>query len=295
MQVLRKASPLLGESSAIRELRDFIVGVSLLSEPVLITGPSGSGKGLSARKIHAVGRTARAPFVKLGAGEYTAEQLVGMLFTGNPEDGSGGLLWSRRGGTIYLADFEELPAALLRELGKYLRVAPCAEEGLPRLIFGSRRSLEELQRSELVDDALLEQISTYSAWIPPLRDRVEDIPVLCSYQLWVHSTSDDYEQRWRAFKEDVLPNLMSYPWPGNVSELNGVIERYCGGHDGPLLSSETTSQINPVEDPVAYLSEHLRRLHEELRDLLATELRTGRSDLLLPGPARREPFFDHAS
>ncbi|MCA8962703.1 MAG: sigma 54-interacting transcriptional regulator, partial [Planctomycetes bacterium] len=75
-----KISPLLGESAAIEQLRDFIVGVSLLHRPVLLTGDEGTGKELAARKIHAVGRTASSPFVIVPCDRLTESEIDELLF-----------------------------------------------------------------------------------------------------------------------------------------------------------------------------------------------------------------------
>ncbi|MEM7167304.1 MAG: sigma 54-interacting transcriptional regulator, partial [Planctomycetota bacterium] len=273
MEALRKASPLLGDSPAIKELRDFIVGVSLLTEPVLLTGPSGTGKSLSARKIHAVGRTARAPFIRVGCEQFTESELDKLLFDGDDLQDLGGLLGSRSGGTCYLSGIEKLPPSIVERLTQYLAASRKCEEQ-PRLIFSSRFPREELLEDNLVDATFVELASPFHIWIPPLRDRIEDIPVLCSYQLWMNTPVADYEGRWSCFQEDVLPSLISYPWPGNVNELNGVVRNYC---DDEAVSFSVPELVDiPDEVPASeFFAQQLEIFYAELLGVLETDGHAG--------------------
>ena len=106
MGTLRKVSPLLGESVAIERLRDFVVGVSLIGGPVLLSGGVGTGKDLSARKIHAVGRTARAPYIRVSCRRFRESELEFLLFGNNDKHGCGGLLGSRSGSTCQISSAE---------------------------------------------------------------------------------------------------------------------------------------------------------------------------------------------
>lgn len=294
MEALRKASPLLGDSPAIKELRDFIVGVSLLTEPVLLTGPPGTGKSLSARKIHAVGRTARAPFIRVGCEQFTEAELDKLLFDGDDLNDLGGLLGSRSGGTCYLSGIDNLPPTIIERLTQYL-VGSRKSEEQPRLIFSSRFAREELMDEGVLDGTFVELCSPFHIWIPPLRDRIEDIPVLCSYQLWMNTPVADYEGRWSCFQEDVLPSLLSYPWPGNVNELNGVVRNYCDDDEVEF----DVPELAPVPDEMSaaeYFAQQLETFYAELLGALDRDSQGGETQIpfLLEHP-RREPFEDHAT
>lgn len=289
MEALYKASPLLGDSPAIQELRDFIVGVSLLNEPVLITGPPGTGKELAARKVHAVGRTARAPFHRISCEQHTAEDVEYLLFGSETPGCDDGILGARSGGTCYLSGIEHMSFSLMGRLTHYLLECPRDAERV-RLVLSSRFPLEDLLEGSCVDSAFLEVISCYHMGIPALRERMEDIPILCSYQLWLHSGGKNYQGRWDTFRDEVLPNFLSYSWPGNVAELNGVVQRYCSGElcvaDGADLCEALDLDSRESSDG-AYLSRRLDELFHEFLSVIELERLTGRTDLLLASNTRQ--------
>lgn len=297
METLRKASPLLGESPAIQELRDFIVGVSLLNEPVLLTGGAGTGKELAARKIHAVGRTARAPFHKISCVEFRSDELETLLL-GDPAAGVEGVLTTSTGGTCYLAGVEHLSRSLMQKMINLLIAERQGDGAQPRLIAGSRFSLDQLHDERVLDNEFLDLISGYHMFIPPLRDRIEDIPVLCSYQVWLHANQAEYDDRWASFQQDLLPQLIGYSWPGNVSELNEVVTRVLEDpEEGAVLNLQELVGVAPPETfDGAYLSRCLDELYRELKATLELEQLSGRSDLVIPSTTRRrENFQDHAT
>ena len=289
MGTVRRVSPLLGESSAIEELRDFIVGVSLRCDPVLLTGDAGTGKGLAAQKVHAVGCTSRAPFMRVSCQRFQTHEIEQLLFGREPGGRRSGILGSRSGSTCYLAGIEYLPPPISSLLGEYLVSGESRQPGRPRLLCSSRFDLQDLMNHGLHDSRFLDAISTYHMRIPPLRERPEDIPVLSSYQIWLRTPEDEYEGCWQAFEEDLLDDMLSYPWPGNVTELNGFVKAFCrnsgkrfrlsGG--GPM---EGASQAR-------FLREELEDFYQELLDQLALESLSGRGDIVLP-PDTRETWQD---
>lgn len=293
MEALHKASPLLGDSLAIQELRDFIVGVSLLNDPVLLTGALGTGKELAARKIHAVGRTARAPFHAIRCEQLSSDEVEAVLFG----DGSvTGLLHQPAGGTCYVADVEHLSFTLMKRLSRHLLTPdPQGAEAYgarTRLLLGSCFSLDEIHEGCFLEASFLDLISCYHIEIPRLRDRLEDLPILCSYQVWLNCAGSEYERCWGSFRDEVLPDLLTYSWPGNVAELNDVVRRYCQGE----LSHSVGSPRDPLTSErsgrheAAYLERCLNELHEELLSVIGLEKLTGRHDLLLASTTRLQGF-----
>ena len=144
MGTVRRVSPLLGESTAIEELRDFIVGVSLRCDPVLLTGDAGTGKGLAAQKIHAVGCASRAPFMRVTCKRFETHEIERLLFGREPDGHASGILGSRSGSTCYLAGIEYLPPRISTLLGEYLASAESRQPGRPRLLCTSRFGLQDL-------------------------------------------------------------------------------------------------------------------------------------------------------
>jgi len=247
---VKKLSPLLGESPAIENLREFIVGVSLLDLPVLLLGDSGTGKDLAARKIHAVGRTARAPFVKANPELLNESEFEELLFDSMGDGRESGVLRSRLGSTCYIPGVEQLSPHISRELLRHLMDDRYRGESSCRLLFGSEYSFDDLRSGGLVEAALLEQISRLKLAILPLRERVEDIPILCHYQIWLNTAQADYDACWIHFRDNVLPGLMKYPWPGNVGELEELMHAYCQA-DG---SEREVHLPIGVEGPAEYLA-----------------------------------------
>ncbi|MGE3163391.1 MAG: sigma 54-interacting transcriptional regulator [Planctomycetota bacterium] len=289
MEALHKASPLLGDSLAIQELRDFIVGVSLLDDPVLLTGAQGTGKELAARKIHAVGRTARAPFQSIRCDQVASADVETILF-GSPS--AAGLLGQSAGGTCYLAGVEHLSFALMQRLSRHL-IEPSVPSvdgysARTRLILGSCFELRELQEGCFLDASFLDLVSCYHIDIPRLRDRLEDVPILCSYQIWLHCAGAEYERCWEGFRDEVLPDLLSYSWPGNVAELNDVVASYCRG-ELRELGAEACAAVPRAaagHHEALYVARCLDDLHQELLSVIELEQLTGRHDLLLASSTR---------
>ncbi|MEM7262933.1 MAG: sigma 54-interacting transcriptional regulator [Planctomycetota bacterium] len=295
-KVTQKLSPLLGESVAIEELRDFIVGVSLLDRPVLLLGDAGTGKELAARKIHAVGRSARAPFVVVDCGELSESEVEDVLFDPGGDGRQYGVLRQQSGATCYLSRIEHLSRNLAQRLIRFLDEEPADPETHPRLVLGSEFSYDELYEGQILDPEFLDRISQIRMRIPPLRDRAEDVPILCHYQLWLNAGNEELEDLWREFQEAVLPGLQHYPWPGNVNELNAMVREFCLGiYEEPCEIDEADVEEDDevIEDPAAYLAAELSRLYAEFTETLELEQALGRSDMVLLPDTDREADHVH--
>lgn len=251
-------------------LRDFIVGVSLMHRPVLLLGARGTGKLLAARKIHAVGRTAQAPFVHVDCSMNSEKDLDEILFDPSGDGVSTGLLFSRSGVSCYLSHIECLTPLLERALLRHVMDERQEGDRCTRVIAGSHYSMTDLIDGQLADLALLEELSRYRTEIPPLRDRVEDIPILCHYKLWLKTPSSRYDEVWESFQSDMLPCLLHYPWPGNINELNQLVESYCDERESVPNSSRDGR--DPELDPVEHLTRQFRRWAQEFE----REVRSGR-------------------
>ncbi|MFN0060075.1 MAG: sigma 54-interacting transcriptional regulator [Planctomycetota bacterium] len=286
----RKLSPLLGESLAIEQLRNFIVGVSLLREPVLLLGREGTGKALAARKIHAVGHFSQAPFLLVCCGRYSEPELAHLLFDSRGDGLSSGLLQVTQRLSCYLSGLETLRPRIVRRLLEWLDSSRAAGEQGPRLLFGSLRSYEQLRDAGTIDSALLDQLGRYRYQIPPLSERLEDIPILSHYQLWLCTQTAEYESRWQEFQRLVLPRLLTYAWPGNVRELNDVVAHFCASGAMAIRADEVElSTVAAVES----LRRQFAEWHRELVRSFELERLGGPSDLALPGLRTAERLKDH--
>ncbi len=228
------APRLVGRSSAIRHITRLIQKVSPHDTSVLITGESGTGKEVVARNIHALSPRAQRPFVVKNCAELQKDLLRSELFgyvkgafTGASETREG-LVSLADGGTLFLDEIGEMPmelqGALLRllETKKFRRVGDQQERHVDvRFLFATHRDLKKEVDAGRFHEALYHRLNIIRIHLPPLRERVEDIPLLVEHFLGILSRPGT------AYKvpDETLAYLMAYSWPGNVRELRNVLER----------------------------------------------------------------------
>ena len=266
METLTLQPPLLGESRAIEELRDFIVSVSLQEAPVLITGPGGTGKPLAAGKIHAIGPNASTPCCFLDADAVTAEQIAVASGPSGP-------------GTILIHRADRLPADVAATIVDRSEAAGSA----PRWILLSRHAPEEAAWASLDAAGLLEPLCGVHCRIPALGQRREDIPVLCRYHVWLHTLAEQFESRWEEFAGADLPALRERDWPGNVRELIEAVHARCGAREGMPVRWAGDEGLATAQEE--YLRRELEAAFEEVRRELREGTATG-MNFVLPHPGR---------
>ena len=236
---------LVGRSPEMEKLYRIIAKVATANHPVLILGESGSGKETVARTIHASGSSSIRPFHVLECGQLAPAVLESELF-GFARGASTGfdrssvpLLASPEGGTVFLDAISELTPELQSRLMRALQdrhVMPSgASQPAPltvRILAASSRDLAALVASGQFRKDLYYRLNIVSLRIPPLRERRDDIPVLLEYFL-------ERMRRERAtpyrFSPDAVEALVAYDWPGNVREMESIIERVCALSSGPVL------------------------------------------------------------
>jgi two-component system response regulator PilR (NtrC family) len=241
------AAELLGEHESIRQLRSLIERLARSQAPVHISGESGTGKELVARLIHDRGPRAGSPFVAVNCGaipnELMESEFFGHLkgsFTGAHRD-KAGLFQAAEGGTLFLDEVAELPmhmqVKLLRALQER-RVRPVgAEAEAPvnvRVISATHRDLATLVQSGNFRQDLFYRLDVIAVRTPPLRERPGDIPVLARRLLdrIARSTGLDATP---VLDPSALEDLQRYPFPGNVRELENVLERALTLCDGKRI------------------------------------------------------------
>lgn len=240
---------LLGEHESIRQLRSLIQRLARSQAPVHISGESGTGKELVARLIHSSGPRASGPFVGINCGAIPTElmesEFFGHLkgsFTGAHRD-KAGLFQAAEGGTLFLDEVAELPmhmqAKLLRALQER-RVRPVgAESEVPvnvRVISATHRDLSELvQRGQFRQD-LFYRLDVIAVRTPPLRERPGDIQVLAEHIL-KRISRDSGLSPVPQLDESALAVLQQYPFPGNVRELENILERAVTLCDGTHIGA----------------------------------------------------------
>ncbi len=270
---------MVGDSAGIRRVRVHVERVADLNVPVLIRGETGTGKELVARAIHDKSPRRTGPFVGVNLAaipkELAAAELFGVAkggYTGAARDREG-LFQTARGGTLFLDELGEAPldvqVMLLRvlETGEMYPVgasAPIAAD--VRLIAATDANLEQQIKNDRFKAPLLHRLSGYEIWIPPLRQRREDIGVLVyhfakeelaaigeSHRL--HST-DPYTDPW--LPPALATLLVTYDWTGNIRQLRNVVRRIVIGSRGqattqldPQLEAELSASAQPPPAPNA--------------------------------------------
>ncbi len=227
-------------SGAMRELLERIRKLRTSSVSVLVQGESGVGKELIARAIHEVsGRTGKLVSVNCAAvpAPIFEAQLFGHkrgTFTGADRDAPG-FVRTAEGGTLFLDEVGELPMALQPKLLRFLQEGEIHPVGAEapirvdvRVISATNRNLEELVRQGRFREDLYYRIHVVPILVPPLRERLEDVPLLASH--FLRQLCGPAAPR---IAEDALAALIHHPWPGNVRQLRNELERIVALHGVP--------------------------------------------------------------
>jgi two-component system nitrogen regulation response regulator NtrX len=235
-QSLEVKYEIVGESPAIQALRGQIASAAPSHGRVLIRGESGTGKELVARAIHRQSLRAGKPFVEVNCAAIPDDLIESELF-GHERGAFTGATTKRRGkfqladgGTIFLDEVGDMSlktqAKVLRVLQEQTFERVGGSETLTvdvRVIAASNKDLEEeIQKGSFRED-LFYRLNVIPFEVPPLRDRLEDIPLLAGHFLRLFC--EEYGKREKALSPEALDLVVKYPWPGNVRELRNVIER----------------------------------------------------------------------
>jgi DNA-binding NtrC family response regulator len=230
-----RSERIVGDSAAIRAIKDLIGKVAPADAPVLIYGESGSGKELVAAEIHGRSRRAREPFIVLNCAAVPETLLESEMFgyergafTGASQRRPGQFRLADRG-TLFMDEIGEMPlgiqAKLLRaiELGEFTPLGSSKSVKVDvRIVAATNRDLEGLVREGRFREDLFYRLNVFPIHIPPLRDRKEDIAVIAAHLLGAWNTR---AQQQRTLSTEVVAKLRGYSWPGNVRELKNVLER----------------------------------------------------------------------
>ena len=205
--------------------------VSLVDNPVFISGEAGVGKEKMARFIHNYSSRSEFLFMRINFSVIPKNDPIKYLFGyEDPEKGEYhmGILESADGGTVYLDEFAEMPQVVRGRFLSLLRDGTCVlGDGMLhklniRIIAGSKYSFEELQRLKLIENDLLEYFSLFPLHIPPLRERRDDIIPLLEYFLKQYQRKTG-EKKY--FTRTCYEKLLGYEWPGNVREVHNLVQR----------------------------------------------------------------------
>jgi transcriptional regulator with GAF, ATPase, and Fis domain len=217
-------------------VRELIALVADTDATVLIRGESGTGKELVARSLRASSSRASKPFVKVNCAALPSELLESEMF-GFERGAFSGALHAKPGkfefanhGTIFLDEIGEMPASLQAKLlhvlqdGQFSRLGGQSDVRVDaRVIAATNRRLEEDVAEGRFREDLFFRLNVVCIWMPPLRDRREEIPAFV--QMFLRKYATHYNRPMVELPPNVLESFMRYDWPGNVRELENVIQR----------------------------------------------------------------------
>jgi DNA-binding NtrC family response regulator len=302
-------SALLGDSPAMRRLKESLIRVAPIPSTVLIIGESGSGKELVARDVHRLSGREREPFVALNCAAIP-EQLVESELFGHERGAFTGAHATRKGafeaagkGTLFLDEIGELPLAaqakLLRALEERQIVRVGASRPIPfaaRIIAATNRELDKEIAERRFREDLLFRLDVHALRVPPLRERRSDIPQLVDHL--VRTTCERFGIRRKVISAAAVERLSSCDWKrNNVRELRNVIERMVIACDDDAIGEEhlpvevqgSDSRVAP--DPAS--STFIELKAEAERQIVVAALQ--RHDWQVTRTARSLGLADHAS
>ena len=228
---------IIGSGTMMQKLKKEIRNVARTSSTVLIEGETGCGKELVANAIHDLSVRSEQPFIKINCAaippDLVESELFGYekgAFTGADRRGKAGLFEAADNGSLFLDEIHQMPYFMQPKLLRALQEKEIQRVGgrtvIPfdsRIIAATNRSLEMLVEEEKFREDLYYRLNVVTIQIPPLRERAEDIPELLEHarKKLNHTLGLHVE----GFTSEVEERLMAYTWPGNIRELNNVIER----------------------------------------------------------------------
>jgi len=231
---------IIGSSSAIRRVRQFVLNLADPPANVLIQGETGTGKELIARSLHQHSPRSSKPFVAVNCGSVPEQLFESEMFGYEPgafTDASHrriGKFQHANGVTLFLDEIESMPAALQVKLLRVLQDQKVERLGSNewfavnvRVIAASKGNLKQLAEQGHFRKDLLYRLNVAVLDIPPLRDRMEDIPLL--FEHFVVGAARRHNKPMPVITAPQLKELMSHDWPGNVRELRNVADRFVLG------------------------------------------------------------------
>jgi len=240
----------VGNSTELRGVMEMITIVADADSTVLIEGETGTGKEIVARMIHKNCRRKDAPFITINCGALSASLLESELFgyepgafTGADKKGKVGLFEAAAGGTLFLDEIGEMPiemqAKLLRaiEEKKIRRIGSNEERVVDiRILAATNKDLKTMVDAGLFREDLFYRLNVIRIFVPPLRERKEDIPELMWH--FLKKFNQQYGTK-TVISGELVTKFMSYNWPGNVRQLENTIERLVVLRRGSTLDMES--------------------------------------------------------
>jgi DNA-binding NtrC family response regulator len=280
---------LVGNSSAMQRIKEIIGKVAMAESPVLIEGESGTGKELVAGAIHRLSARSKGPFIPVNCSAIPADLIeseffghVRGAFSGAVAD-SVGLFRSAHGGTIFLDEIAELPPALQAKLLRVLQEMEVRPVGSTkaysvsvRVIAATNKNLEEAVKDGSLRQDLFYRLNVVRIRMPPVRERREDLPGLIAH--FLRRFNQRFRREVSGTSPEALGALSAYDFPGNVRELENLIERaYAMGVRDQITLADLPSLTLSIR-PAAAQNPSLPTLAEVEKELILRALAIHKND-----------------
>jgi two-component system nitrogen regulation response regulator NtrX len=252
-QLAPTASIMTGRSACMNQLRQTIERAAKANSRILIVGPSGAGKELSARTLHNASSRADGPFIVINAAAITPERMEVELFGVEPNGEHArktGALEEAHGGTLFIDEIGDMPRETQNKILRVLVEQTFQRQGGTakvsvdvRIISSTARNLEEEIAAGRFREDLYHRLSVVPIRVPPLSERREDIPELIDYFMDQISAATGLPKR--QIGQDAMAVLQSHVWPGNVRQLRNNVERVmilAGGGPEVIITADMLPQ-----------------------------------------------------
>lgn len=236
-----------GECKVMQNIKNLAFRASKSNSTVLILGESGTGKTLMAETIHRASNKRNQPFIHINCGAMPETLLESELFgyekgsfTGANSEGKTGLFERAQGGTIFLDEIGDISLSAQVKLLKVLqnktffKIGGTAEISVEvRIIAATNKNLEEEMKQEKFREDLFYRLNVFPIWMPPLRERKEDISYLSNR--FIKQICDKLECGEKFISSAAQKSLLDYDWPGNIRELENALERAANISDSSII------------------------------------------------------------
>ncbi len=254
---IRKTYELIGESEAIRQVKEIIDRVAPTDARVLIIGENGTGKEIVARMLHEKSKRAEGPFVEVNCAAIPSELIESELF-GHEKGAFTSAYKSRKGkfelangGTIFLDEIGDMSLAAQAKVLRVLEEQKLSPVGSNkevkidvRVIAATNKNLkEEIKKGNFRED-LYHRLSVIIIEMPTLNERVEDIPLLVDYFLKL--SAEEYNMPVKSITDDAVKELQKIHWTGNIRELKNVVERLVILGGNPISAQDVLQYAKPL-------------------------------------------------
>ncbi|MDX8345307.1 sigma-54 interaction domain-containing protein [Rossellomorea sp. YZS02] len=282
---------IIGESPGMNELKDKAQMIAPSDISILIRGESGTGKELFAHSIHQLSERSGQPFIKVNCAAIPEHLLESELFgyeegafTGAKKGGKKGKFQLAHKGTLFLDEIGDMPLNMQAKLLRVLQEGEVESVGSTRIqhvdvriIAATNRPLEKMMEEKRFRSDLYYRINVVPFQIPPLRERKEDIETLASF--FLEKSTKSSGKRIQGFENEVMQIFLSYSWPGNLRELENVINASTYLSNGNEISLTSLPSYMKAGNVYGVGSKTLKEILEETeKSVLTQSLQTHQHD-----------------